>query len=229
LSSTVRCGKSANFWKTIAVWWRPNCSRSALFIFTRSADEFRDPERLFHQTEEQFDLPASFVEVGDLLGGSIEVICENAQPLAGFGLDDDFAHPIMHRILAVVALTGGQEPDPIAQNVRSLGQRHVFGLVQRRVGLEARHQPAAERVELGPKGEVVLRKSSSSSTCGPFHARGPTRNSTATPCPPLSLRMELRMSISPRSGDFAESSQAYRPASTPSGRTQAFTTTPTTR
>src|ERR1700677_1214053 len=40
--------------------------------------------------------------------------------------------------------------------------------------------------------------------------------------------MELCMSISPRSGDFAESSQAYRPTSTLSGRTQAFTTTPTT-
>jgi Protein of unknown function, DUF488 len=30
-------------------------------------------------------------------------------------------------------------------------------------------------------------------------------------------------------GDFAESSLAYRPTSTLSGRTQAFTTTPTTR
>ena len=44
-----------------------------------------------------------------------------------------------------------------------------------------------------------LRMSSSSSTCGPFRVRGPIRNSTATPCPPLSLRMELHMSISPRS------------------------------
>ena len=33
----------------------------------RPSDEFRDPERLLHQTEEQLDLPSALVEVGDLL------------------------------------------------------------------------------------------------------------------------------------------------------------------
>src|ERR1700722_483189 len=122
----------------------------------RSSDELRDPERLLHHPEEQFDLPAALVEAGDLLGRRVEVVGENAQPLAGFGLDGDFAHRLPDRIFALVALTGGQEPDVIAQNVRSLGQGHGFGLAQRRVGLEAGHQTAARAVELRPPGEVVV-------------------------------------------------------------------------
>ena len=51
----------------------------------RSSDEFRDPERLLHQPEEQLDLPAAPVEIGDLLRRRVEIVGQEAQGLAGLG------------------------------------------------------------------------------------------------------------------------------------------------
>jgi hypothetical protein len=48
----------------------------------RSSDKFRNPERLLHHPEEQFDPPATLVEIGDFLRGRVEVIGE---PGAGSG------------------------------------------------------------------------------------------------------------------------------------------------
>jgi hypothetical protein len=46
------------------------------------SEETGDLENLLDPAEEQLDGPAAFVEVGDLLGGGIEVIAEDAQHLA---------------------------------------------------------------------------------------------------------------------------------------------------
>ena len=40
----------------------------------RASDKFGDPERLLHHPEEQFDPPAAPVEVGDLVGGRVEIV-----------------------------------------------------------------------------------------------------------------------------------------------------------
>jgi hypothetical protein len=39
-----------------------------------SSNELRDPQRLLHQPEEQFDPPAALVEIGDLLRRRVEAI-----------------------------------------------------------------------------------------------------------------------------------------------------------
>ena len=44
-----------------------------------------DFQRLLDPAEEQLDLPAALVELGDLLGGGVEVVGEDAQRLAGLG------------------------------------------------------------------------------------------------------------------------------------------------
>ena len=108
-----------------------------------TAEELGDFQRLLHHPEEQFDLPAALVEVGDLLRRRVEVVGEQAQPLAGFGRHDDLAHRLGHRIAAVAALPGGQEADAVADHLRTGRQRQVLGSAERRVGLEAGHQPAA--------------------------------------------------------------------------------------
>src|SRR5713101_8969167 len=53
------------------------------------AEEAGDLEDLLDPAEEQLDGPAALVEVGDLLGSGIEVVAEDAQHLAGLGLDPD--------------------------------------------------------------------------------------------------------------------------------------------
>src|ERR1700722_6948118 len=76
----------------------------------RSSDEFRDPQRLLHQPEEQLNPPSALVEVGDLLRRRVEIVGEQAQGLAGLGLNHDLAHPILHRIAAVIACRAGRKP-----------------------------------------------------------------------------------------------------------------------
>ena len=122
----------------------------------RASDELRDPERLFHHPEEEFHLPAALVEVGDLLSRRVEIVGQKAQGLTGLGPDDDLAHRVLHRVFAVRGLPGGQKADPVAEHGRSGLKRHFARGVERRVRLEARHKPAAERVELRPEAEVVI-------------------------------------------------------------------------
>ena len=44
-----------------------------------AADEVADAEGLFDPSEEELDGPATLVEVGDLLGGGVEVVGDDAQ------------------------------------------------------------------------------------------------------------------------------------------------------
>src|SRR5215216_74544 len=48
-----------------------------------TADKMGDFQGLLHHTEEQFDLPAPLVEVGDFLGGRVQIVGQNAQGSAG--------------------------------------------------------------------------------------------------------------------------------------------------
>jgi hypothetical protein len=60
---------------------------------------------------------------------------------------------ILHRVLAVHGLPGGQKADAVTEQRRSGVKKNFARLVQRRIGLEARHQPAAQSVELRPEAE----------------------------------------------------------------------------
>jgi hypothetical protein len=48
--------------------------------------------------EEQLDRPAALIEIGDFLGGGVEVVAEDGQHLAGVELDAHFAHRILKRV-----------------------------------------------------------------------------------------------------------------------------------
>src|SRR6202795_132882 len=43
-----------------------------------ASEEFGDFQGLLHHAEEELDLPAALVEVGNLLSGGVEVVAENA-------------------------------------------------------------------------------------------------------------------------------------------------------
>ena len=85
------------------------------------------------------------VEIGDLLGGRVEIVGHQAQGFAAFGPDHDLAHGVLHRVPAVHRLSGRQKSGPVDEQRRSGRKRQVARAVQRRVGLEARHQAQPRR------------------------------------------------------------------------------------
>jgi hypothetical protein len=85
------------------------------------SEEAGDLEHLLDPAEEQLDGLAAFVEVGNLLGGSIEVVAEDAQHLAGLGLDPDLAHSVAKGFAPVLSLAGGQEADAVGEDRVPLG------------------------------------------------------------------------------------------------------------
>ena len=101
-----------------------------------TTDEVGDLQDLLHGSEEQLDLPALLIEVGNLLGGSIEIVCEDAQRLAGLGHHHDLAHRNLHRVPAVAGEACGQEADAVAQDSRSGLQRLLLGFPQKRIESE---------------------------------------------------------------------------------------------
>src|SRR6185437_11036059 len=84
-----------------------------------TADKMGDFQGLLHHTEEQFDLPASLIEVGDFLGGGVQIVGQNAQGSASLHGHDDLADRTLHGISAAFSLTARQKADAIAQNARS--------------------------------------------------------------------------------------------------------------
>src|SRR6185437_2699007 len=57
-----------------------------------TADKMGDFQGLFHYSEEQLDLPASLVEVGDFFGGRIQIVGQNPQGPASLHGHDDLAY-----------------------------------------------------------------------------------------------------------------------------------------
>lgn len=56
-------------------------------IIRKTAKEVRDPQSLFHETEEQFDSSAPLVKIGDLLRRCVEIIGEHPQLPSGLCQD----------------------------------------------------------------------------------------------------------------------------------------------
>src|ERR1700693_1364081 len=115
-----------------------------------TADEVGDLQGLLHGAEEQLNLPATLVEIGDLLCRSIEIIAEDTQLLAGLGHHHDLPYRNLHWVLAAAGLTGRQEADAVAQYSRSRKQRLPLGLTERGVGLEAGDGGAARLLSHSP-------------------------------------------------------------------------------
>src|SRR6476661_9052292 len=79
-------------------------------------EEAGDPEGLLDPAEEQLDGPAALVEPGDVLGGGVEVVAEEAQDLAGLGLDADLAHRVLERVAAASCLALRQMADAVGED-----------------------------------------------------------------------------------------------------------------
>ncbi len=122
----------------------------------RLADEMADFQGLLHQPKEQLDLPTKFVKIGYLLRFGIEIVAENTQPPPGLGRDHDLAYRNLHRILAVVGKARRQKPNTVAYYAGSRCNGQLFGGTKRRVGFEARHDPATGGIEFGPPAVIII-------------------------------------------------------------------------
>ena len=113
--------------------------------FSDLSDEFRDPERLFHQTEEQLDPPAALVEIGDLLGGRVEIVGHQAQGFAAFGPDHDLTHGLCIGFLRFIACRAGRKPIRSPSSVDPGGSGRSRGLFNGVLVLKrvTRGQPSA--------------------------------------------------------------------------------------
>src|SRR5512138_3620768 len=68
----------------------------------RDTDEVLDSQGLLDPAEEQFDLPALFVEIGNLLCRSVEVVGDDAQHLAAIDGHLDLPYRNLQWVLAAV-------------------------------------------------------------------------------------------------------------------------------
>ena len=80
-----------------------------------SAEEVFDLEGLFDPAEEQLDGPAAFVEVGDLLGGSVQVVGGDPQLLAVLEHHADLPQGVLEGVLAAFGHAFGQVADVVVK------------------------------------------------------------------------------------------------------------------
>ena len=123
------------------------------------AEEVADLQGLLDPAEEQLDSPAPPVERGDLVGGGVEVVAEDAQHLAGLGGDADLPHRVAERVLAAARLALRQQADAVREDAGvdgALRERQFGGDGQAGVGLEAGDQAAAGPVHGGPPAVIVV-------------------------------------------------------------------------
>ena len=74
------------------------------------AEEVPDFEGVLDPAEEQFDLPATFVKFGDLVGWSIEIVGDDAQDFCSLGGHAQFADRSENGFLRERACRGGRWP-----------------------------------------------------------------------------------------------------------------------
>jgi hypothetical protein len=82
----------------------------------RGAEEAADFEGLLDPAEEQLDLPARLVELGDLLRRRLQVVADEAQNLAGVDPDVDLAQRLLDGIVAATRETTGQADDAVGDD-----------------------------------------------------------------------------------------------------------------
>jgi hypothetical protein len=123
----------------------------------RPADEPSDVERLFHQSEDQLDPPAALVQIRDLLSGASRSLVKRRSvwPVSFLTTISRYPRPASG-FLRFMACRAGRKPMRSPSTVDPGFKGHFARLVQPRIGPEARHQPAAQGVELRPEAEVVI-------------------------------------------------------------------------
>ena len=87
-----------------------------------NADEALDSQGLLDPAEDQFDLPALFVKVGNLLRRCVEVIGNDAQHLAGIDDRPDLADRHLHRVVAALREPSRQMTDAVAEHIAVWGR-----------------------------------------------------------------------------------------------------------
>ena len=92
-----------------------NCYLNAYGVF-RSAEEVADFKGVLDPSEEQFDLPAPLVEVGNHVGGSIEIVGDDAQNLAALGTHAHFANGVAEWVFTASGLACRQIADAIGED-----------------------------------------------------------------------------------------------------------------
>ena len=107
------------------------------------SEEVADLEGLLDPAEEQFDLPASLVEVGDLVGRGVEIVGEDAQLLAGLGQDAHLANTVLEGVPAAARQACGQVADAVRQDGRARRDRQILKEGEWRARLEAGDDAAA--------------------------------------------------------------------------------------
>lgn len=108
-----------------------------------------DLEGLLDPAEGQIDGPVSPVEIGQFLGGRLQVVRGDAQYLAGIG---DNAHLARHRVASALAPHRRQKRDVVGKNIALGAERLLAEGFERHVLFKAGDNPAGGSVQLGPPG-----------------------------------------------------------------------------
>src|SRR5881392_4044846 len=115
-----------------------------------STEEMADFEGMLNPAEEQLDLPAALVEIGDLVGRGVEIVGDDAQDLACLGPNLDLAHGVLERVLAGFCLSCRQKTDPVGEHRGAFWHIVLCGHRERCVDFEAGDEAAACGIEIGP-------------------------------------------------------------------------------
>jgi len=106
---------------------------------------------LLDPTEEQLNGPSPTIESGDFFGTGIKIVGQDAQHLSGLCGDADLANGLAHWIATAPGLAWRQKADAVPKDVAAANNRQLLRHLERRVGFEARDEPATGSVKLGPQ------------------------------------------------------------------------------
>jgi hypothetical protein len=126
---------------------------NGVFADAEKAGDFED---LLDPAEEQLDRPAALVKIGDLLGGGIQIVRQDAQHLAGLKLDAHLADRILEGIEPALRQARRQMTNPIGQDRGPGRHRQLLDHRQGGAGSEPGDDAALRLIELGPPGVIVI-------------------------------------------------------------------------
>lgn|SRR5687767_8196961 len=122
----------------------------------RGTQELLDPEVLLDPFEEQLDLPAGLIEVGNFAGWGDEIVGEDAHTGAVVENDGDLAQSVLLKgVLAVARHAMGKPDQPVAVDA-VIDDRTGLDQLHRSVFFDARHEAASALDQARPPGKVVI-------------------------------------------------------------------------
>ena len=148
-SSSAAGAASRKAISATAIWMRT--------AFSERPMKWRDLQGLLDHTEEQLDLPAPLVEVGDLAAGASRSLLRIRSFLPVSVITTISRTASCIGFWRLLACRPGRKPMRSRQHARSRrAPAWSRASRERRVGLEARHDAAAGCIELGPPGVIVV-------------------------------------------------------------------------